>query len=112
MRRAGLVVRLSSFIVVRCRATNPKTSLNPVPQTFPENPSRKLAPGHDLGSGRLMHGGVSRIRDPGLLVHHRKAPTRMPYACEMIEPPHRTIVEIKGEAPPRPAPERTANSCL
>src|SRR6516225_615844 len=28
----------------------------------------------DLRSRRLMHGGVPRIGDPGLLVHHRKPP--------------------------------------
>src|SRR5665811_2373916 len=45
-----------------------------------------------------MHRGMPRIRDPGLLVDHRKPPADVPRAGEMIEPRHRTIVDVKGEA--------------
>ena len=45
-----------------------------------------------------MHRGVRGIRDPRLLVDHGKPPARMSRAFEMIEPRHRAIVDIKGEA--------------
>ena len=38
------------------------------------------------------------IRDPRLLVDHRKPPAVMVRACEMIEPRHRAIVDVEDEA--------------
>src|ERR1700719_1295394 len=45
-----------------------------------------------------MHRGVPGVRDPGLLVHHRKPPARVAGACETIESRHRTIVDIECKA--------------
>src|SRR5665213_24850 len=44
-----------------------------------------------------MHRGVRGVGDPGLLVDHRKPPTGVARAHDMIEPRHRAIVDIKGE---------------
>src|SRR5882724_5888704 len=45
-----------------------------------------------------MHRGVPGVRDPGLLVDHGKPPVALTGACEMIEPRHRTIVDVEGQA--------------
>src|SRR6266478_2107975 len=45
-----------------------------------------------------MHRRVPRVRDPGLLVDHGKPPVGATRACEMIEPRHRAIVDVEGEA--------------
>ena len=45
-----------------------------------------------------MHGVVRGVGDPRLLVDHRQPPAAMACACEMIEPRHRTIVDVEGEA--------------
>src|SRR6478752_4614782 len=44
-----------------------------------------------------MHGGVRGIRDPWLLVNHRKPPIAAACACEMVEPRYRTIVDVEGQ---------------
>src|SRR5580704_12701471 len=59
-----------------------------------------------------MHRGVPDIRNPGLLVHHRKPPIGVARASEMIEPGHRTIVDIEGEALFGQAAERQADRRL
>src|SRR5690242_13826572 len=67
--------------------------------------SGKLAR-RDLRSRRLMHRPVRDIGDPGLLVDHRQSPDLSVGACEMIEPGHRAIVDIEGEALLRQAAKR------
>jgi hypothetical protein len=49
-------------------------------------------------SCRLMHRVVRSISDPGLLVDHRQPPAGVIGAREMIEPRHRTIVDVECEA--------------
>src|SRR6266581_3256015 len=53
---------------------------------------------HDLRPRRLMHRVVRGVRDPWLLVDHRKPPDRMAVACDMVEPRHRNVVDVEGEA--------------
>src|SRR4051794_24498281 len=60
----------------------------------------------DLRAGRLVHRVVRSICDPGLLVDHRQPPSGVIVARKMIEPRHRAIVDIEGEALVRLAAER------
>src|SRR5216684_8331927 len=58
----------------------------------------RLAGACDFRSRRLMHGVVRGVRNPRLLVDHRKPPAALTGTCEMIEPRHRAIVDVEGEA--------------
>src|SRR5450631_317247 len=64
---------------------------------------------YDFRSGRLMHRRMRGVRDPRLLVDHRKPPDAFLRAGVMIEPRHRTIVDVKGEALVGLAAEREAD---
>src|SRR4051812_39496147 len=59
-----------------------------------------------------MHRRVRGVRDPWLLVDHRKPPDAPLRACEMIEPCHRNIVDVEGEALFGVAAERKTNGGL
>src|SRR5262249_37294796 len=52
----------------------------------------------DLRPRRLMHGGVSWIGNPRLLVDHWKPPAGGVLAAKMLEPRHRTIVDIERKS--------------
>src|SRR5450631_643605 len=45
-----------------------------------------------------MHRIVRGVRDPWLLIDHRKPPDRNASACDMVKPRHRAIVDVEGEA--------------
>ena len=66
----------------------------------------------DFRSRRLMHRGMRSIRDPRLLVDHRQPPAAVTGACEMIEPRHRAIVDVEGQALLRLAAERETDRRL
>src|SRR5580693_1871378 len=74
--------------------------------------SGELAGARDFRSRRLMHRVVRGIRYPRLLVDHRQPPAVMAGACEMIEPRHRAIVDVEGEALVRLTAERKADRRL
>src|SRR6202790_75153 len=53
-----------------------------------------------------MHGVMRSVRNPRLLVDHRQPPAAKPRAGDMIEPRHRTIVDVEHEALVRLMAER------
>src|SRR4051812_20094276 len=60
-----------------------------------EQTSRDLC---DLWPGGLMHRGVARRHEPGLVVDHRHAPRPGIAERDVIEPRHRTVVDVEHHA--------------
>ena len=77
-----------------------------------ERAFKRASSPYDFRSRRLMHRGVRGVRDPWLLVDHRKPPAAMVAACDMIEPRHRAIVDVEGKALFRLTAERKADRGL
>src|SRR5665213_983270 len=72
----------------------------------------ELAGDGDLRPGRLMHRVMRGVRDPWLLVDHGQPPVAVTVCRKMVEPRHRTIVDVEGEAFFRQAAKRETDRGL
>src|SRR5262249_4002981 len=87
----------------RCEVSNPESRATTSgfrvrSRGPPRNDGFALSELGNLRPRRLMHRRVPGIRDPGLLIDKGQPPDRAPGARIVIEPRHRAIVDVEGQA--------------